>query len=139
VSKAKKPLDAHLGFRVGDRVRVGKDRGTVYELPHRSGKYGLGITVSFPGEELPCVCEPEQVKFVSRPRKREPLDARTLRVMARRYKARCREILAKLKSAGNTNAYSVGRALELDMQGDNLRSEASAIERKAKASKGGGK
>jgi len=79
---AMKPLCPRT-LQVGDRVRVGKDHGTVYEMPDPSGKFGNGITVEFPGEELPCICEPGGVKSVSRPRKKPKLCPRTLRWAAR--------------------------------------------------------
>lgn len=55
------------------------------------------------------------------------LDPYTLLCLARRFKRRGKEIMAKLEAAGNHNAYSTGRWLELDLQGDNLRSEAAAL------------
>lgn len=60
------------------------------------------------------------------------LDAYTLRVMARRFKTRGKQICSKLDDAGDSNAYSTGRWLELDLQGDNLRSEAARLESRGK-------
>jgi hypothetical protein len=56
------------------------------------------------------------------------LDPYTLRALARRYKARCRQIRTKLSLASSDNPYSQGRAMELDLQGDNLRVLADSLE-----------
>lgn len=57
------------------------------------------------------------------------LDPYTLLCLARRFKKRSKDVLARMAAAGNNNHYSTGRALELDMQGDNLRFEVAALTR----------
>ena len=110
-------------LQVGDRVRVGKERGVVFELPDPSVSGGRGITVSFPGEDLPCICDPRVVMFVSRPRKPKPLDPHTLRWASRRTKAEAR----KNHDVGD-HAYAAGYA----DAGHDLLVMARDIERKAK-------
>lgn len=56
------------------------------------------------------------------------LDPYTLRALARRFKSRKRQILTKLNLANNGNPYSQGRAMELDLQGDNLRTLAGGLD-----------
>jgi hypothetical protein len=73
--------------------------------------------------------------------KRRDLDARTLRCVARRLRGRGRELDAKNKRnkaliGEPHNPYRTGRAMECYMQVDHLITEARAIERKSKASKG---
>lgn len=65
-----------------------------------------------------------------------PLDARTLRAIARRLRTRANELDRKEKRnraliGESPNNFRVGRACECDLQADNLLSEARRIERKA--------
>lgn len=60
-------------------------------------------------------------------RKRE-LDPYTLGVVSRRFKLRYGVLIRCIDKVGKTNPFTEGRLLELDLQADNLRAEARALE-----------
>ncbi len=60
-------------MRKGDRVRVGDAYGTLQARQNKTGGMGLDVLFDDVEDGVSCICEPEDVVFVSRPEKKPGL------------------------------------------------------------------